>query len=64
MKTYLPTTLPHYKNSASSELVFACAWCPQHTYQKLKRNQQYTHGICQKHKNEFIVQIKERTIRI
>lgn len=30
-------------------LVFACAWCPKWTLKKLRRNEQYSHGICEKH---------------
>lgn len=30
-------------------LVWACAWCPRNTWQKLKPNEDYTHGICKKH---------------
>lgn len=50
--------------SKPSELVFACAWCPDWTYQKLKEYQQYTHGMCRKHKDEFIIQIKQRVVRV
>lgn len=39
-------------------LVFACAWCPKSSYKKLKRNERYSHGICDKHLREQLQAIK------
>jgi hypothetical protein len=53
--TQLPSSRP-------LELVFACAWCPPNTYRKLFKNQDYTHGICYKHKSELLAKFKDRII--
>jgi hypothetical protein len=60
MKQVLPTIVTHSAHVPQVEHVFACAWCPPSTYRKLEKNQDYTHGMCQKHKREFIDAVKKR----
>lgn len=31
------------------KLINVCAWCPKNTYPKLAPNEDYTHGLCDKH---------------
>lgn len=38
-------------------LVSVCAWCPPESYQPLKINEAYTHGICPRHKREMLAEI-------
>src|SRR5688572_6410608 len=33
----------------SKRMIKVCAWCPKTGYPTLKKNQEYTHGICRKH---------------
>lgn len=60
MSTQLFLNIQRYIPNKSTDLVMACAWCPKTTYPKLKINQQYTHGMCEKHKQGFIIRISER----
>lgn len=30
-------------------LIMVCAWCPKNRYQPLKKNEEYSHGICKTH---------------
>lgn len=60
----LPTLLTQYTQNTSIELVFSCAWCPKETEKALKPQQEYTHGMCQQHKELFIAKVKERVSRI
>ncbi len=34
-------------------LVWACAWCDSRTYPRLKRGEEYTHGICTYHNKQL-----------
>ncbi len=62
MKIQLPTLITRSPEKSSTDIISACAWCPAHTYRKLRKNQQYTHGICVRHKEELIIQIRQRHI--
>lgn len=37
------------KNERQQTLISVCAWCPKDDYPKLKKNEEYTHGMCRKH---------------
>lgn len=39
-------------------LVLACAWCPKEKYPPLKKNEEYTHGICREHKQKILKDFK------
>lgn len=42
----------------NKNVVFACAWCSPLTYKPLKKDQEYTHGICAEHKQKLLVSFK------
>jgi hypothetical protein len=57
MKQLLPRNNSHRDREGTAErLRFACAWCPLITTNDCK----YTHGMCKRHKREFIASIKSR----
>lgn len=64
MKTQLPILITHYFNNVPIELISVCAWCPSETYPVLEKDQEYTHGMCERHKAEFIEQVEYRIRRI
>ncbi|MGI8419563.1 MAG: hypothetical protein ACR2LN_02865 [Candidatus Levyibacteriota bacterium] len=39
---------------AQPKIVWACAWCAPSTYTPLRRGQEYTHGICNDHKQQLV----------
>lgn len=63
MKSQLPTSFTHFPKYAIKDVIYACAWCPKKTYQKLAKNQEYSHGICVIHKEQLILQIKNRQVK-
>lgn len=35
------------------KMIKVCAWCPKNSYPKLKKSEEYTHGLCEKHYEEI-----------
>jgi hypothetical protein len=64
MKQKLPTLITQISEQKHIYLVFACAWCPSSTYTKLKKNEYYTHGICDDHKKVFLSEIRSRIAKM
>lgn len=60
----LPTFITHKIRKSFPDVIFACAWCPQKKQKPLKRNQAYTHGMCEYHKKEFIRTARSRIYHI
>lgn len=60
MKNHLPTVFTRLPKATIKDVISACAWCPPDTYKKLAKNQEYSHGICKKHKEYLILQIRHR----
>lgn len=43
------------KQKIHSNLVWVSEWCDKNAYLALKKDQNYSHGICTFHKNELIL---------
>jgi hypothetical protein len=49
-----------YKTGEQVRLIFACAWCPKDTYTLLRKDEEYTHGVCNKHLRLLLRSLKKR----
>lgn len=54
------TTMVQFGTGRRVQLVFACAWCPEESWQVLDVGQEYTHGICPVHLRIVMRSMKEK----
>ncbi len=49
-----------YTTGEKVKLIFACAWCSKDTYPALDDDEEYTHGVCDRHLRFLLSSLKER----
>lgn len=57
-------TMVRYLTQERVELVTACAWCPRSKHPVLKKNQEYTHGVCSKHLHALMGSLKRKHVKV
>lgn len=50
------------KQKTFEKLIWACAWCSEDKQPRLKKGQEFTHGICNFHKLKLMASIYSRKV--
>jgi hypothetical protein len=52
------------KTNSGVRLVYACAWCPKEENTPLQNGEEYTHGICEPHKQQMLQNRPQLQLRL
>jgi len=45
----MAVSMVRFQTGERVKLVFACAWCPKSQRPRIKQDEEYSHGVCQRH---------------